>query len=547
MAVNIGRFNISISASARGVSNLFARVANDATKLNSSLNLVSRGITSLFRTIAVGGAGATAGFTAFAGFGVSAAAAEEQIRISFETIIGDAEKAANLIREITDFAAATPFQLPELQTAARQLLAFGVASDDVVNTLRRIGDVSAGISAPIGEIANIYGKARVQGRAFAEDINQFTGRGIPIIQELAKQFGVAQTEIKKLVEEGSVNFSNIERAFIDLTREGGKFFNLTSAQSQSFNGLWSTFKDNATLAAKAFGEDLLPSMTAFLRDGITGFQQITPSMGLLSELSFAAADALLDIAKNFTTLGVDGSANLNPIVQLFAGTVSLAQGAVIRIQRVRLALNELQAGVQGFFGTVSDAQFRAIAEVRQSLSELESRDFFDEVVQNAKQARIELAKGAEEAAAKAAKVAADTAKLTSVIPERGLKKLQERAKSIINQFQSPEQTLKSAVDEIGVLLSKQLVSLTVAENFTKDALNKYSQTTRDLIKSQENPNLLRRGSVESLQATNNVKLEKIGEEQTSFLAKAAKLLERIAPAIEEDETVNVTVNGLAAT
>lgn len=63
-----------------------------------------------------------------------------------------------------------------------------------------IGDVAAGIHAPIGEIAEDAGEATVNGRLFADDINQLTRRGGPIIQELAKQFGVTDTEVKKLVK-----------------------------------------------------------------------------------------------------------------------------------------------------------------------------------------------------------------------------------------------------------------------------------------------------------------------------------------------------------
>ena len=71
------------------------------------------------------------------------------------------------------------------------MIAFGEAADSVPDTLHRIGHISAGIQAPVNQIAELYGKARVQGRLFAEDINQPTGRGIPIIQELAKQFGIS--------------------------------------------------------------------------------------------------------------------------------------------------------------------------------------------------------------------------------------------------------------------------------------------------------------------------------------------------------------------
>ncbi len=190
----------------------------------------------------------------------------EQTEVAFTTMLGSAEKAQEMLKGVQQFAATTPFQFEGISDAAKKLIAFGVSAEETIPTLRRIGDISAGIGAPIGEIAELYGKARVQGRLFAEDINQLTGRGIPIIQELAKQFGVAESEVRKLVESGQVNFQNLEQAFISLTSEGGKFAGLMQAQSQTILGLWSTLKDNITLSLTTIGQiitetfDLKPKM-----------------------------------------------------------------------------------------------------------------------------------------------------------------------------------------------------------------------------------------------------------------------------------------------
>ena len=146
------------------------------------------------------------------------------------------DAADRLNAQVVKFAATTPFELPQLQAATQKLLAFGVASSRIIPTLRQLGDVSAAIGAPIEEIAEIYGKARVQGRLFAEDINQLTGRGIPIIQELAKQFGVTDGEVKKLVEDGKVGFAQLEKAFEGMTAEGGIFFGQMAEQSATLGG-----------------------------------------------------------------------------------------------------------------------------------------------------------------------------------------------------------------------------------------------------------------------------------------------------------------------
>lgn len=218
-------------------------------------------------------------------FGVKLAAQAEQSQIAFEVMLGSGQKATQLLGQIRAKADATPWGSAELTGAARSLLAFGEAADNIVPALGRIGDVSSGIGAPIGDIAELYGKARVQGRLFAMDINQLTNRGIPIIQELGKQFGVLDSEVKALVESGAVQFSHLEQAFISLTGEGGRFHDMTAKQSQSLLGMWSTFKDAVSTAFRKLGEELIKtgSLQRIMVAGGTILKEITPLFGLLAQ------------------------------------------------------------------------------------------------------------------------------------------------------------------------------------------------------------------------------------------------------------------------
>lgn len=181
----------------------------------------------------------------------------EQAGVAFEVMLGSAERGQKALKDLSDFAAATPFELPELVGAGRKLLAFNVTAEQLIPSLTRIGDISAGIGAPIGEIAELFGKAKVQGRLMMEDINQLTGRGIPIIQELAKQFKVAESAVRGLVEKGSVNFDNLDKAFTSLTSSGGRFAGLMEKQSQTLGGLWSTLKDTVGQAMRSIAETLI--------------------------------------------------------------------------------------------------------------------------------------------------------------------------------------------------------------------------------------------------------------------------------------------------
>lgn len=217
----------------------------------------------------------------FAFDGVRLAAEAEQAEVAFTTLLGSAEQAKKTLAEVSQFAASTPFRLDDIRDAAQKLAAFGVAGDDIVPTLRSIGDIAAGTGNRISDLAEIYGKAAVQGTLFAEDINQLTGRGIPIIQELAKQFGVAESEIKKLGSEGKITFANLQRAFADLTDEGGKFAGLTAEQSQSLSGQLSTLQDNVDALKKGFGEGLLPA----LKDGTKATSELVDEFKTLGEVA----------------------------------------------------------------------------------------------------------------------------------------------------------------------------------------------------------------------------------------------------------------------
>lgn len=168
----------------------------------------------------------------------------EQTRISFETMLWDTDKAKKLLWELSDFAAKTPFEFPEIAQAWKSLLAFWFEAENIQANLTRLWDIASWLNIPFTELSDIYGKIRVQWRLYQEDINQLTWRWIPIIWELAKQFWVTESEVKKLVETWKVWFPEIEQAFIDLTSEWSKFGWMMEKQSQSLNWVLSTLKDN---------------------------------------------------------------------------------------------------------------------------------------------------------------------------------------------------------------------------------------------------------------------------------------------------------------
>ena len=167
----------------------------------------------------------------------------QKLEISFKTMLGSEEKAVRLMDQLVKTAATTPFSMGDIANSAKQLLAYGLEAEKVNDTLIRLGDIAAGLSIPINDLAYLYGTTMVQGRLYTQDLNQFLGRGIPLMAELAKQFGVAESEVKKLVEEGKVGFSQVQQAIVNLTSEGSKFGGLMEAQSKTIAGQISNIED----------------------------------------------------------------------------------------------------------------------------------------------------------------------------------------------------------------------------------------------------------------------------------------------------------------
>lgn len=167
----------------------------------------------------------------------------QQLEVAFETMLGSEEKSAKLMNELVNTAAHTPFDLKGIADGAKQLLAYGFAAEDVNDTLVMLGNVASGLSIPLNDIVYLYGTTMTQGRLFTQDLRQFMGRGIPLAEELSKQFGVTKDKVGDLVTEGKVGFNEVAKAMKAMTSEGGQFYNLMDKQSKTINGLVSNLGD----------------------------------------------------------------------------------------------------------------------------------------------------------------------------------------------------------------------------------------------------------------------------------------------------------------
>lgn len=192
----------------------------------------------------------------------------QQLEIAFTTMLGSEKASRALMAQMTKTAAETPFDLSQVASGAKQLLAYGFNVEKVNDTLVTLGDVASGVSAPLNDIVYLYGTLRASGRVMQIDIRQFANRGIPIYEELAKVLKVNVSEINELVRTGQVGFPHVEEAFKNMTSEGGRFNDLMKKQSASIIGLKSNLGDAMDMAKNELGKKLEPVLEALLRGAI---------------------------------------------------------------------------------------------------------------------------------------------------------------------------------------------------------------------------------------------------------------------------------------
>ncbi len=205
-----------------------------------------------------------AGATAYA---VKAAMDFEKVRVSYGSLLNSVKDGNKLFEDLKDFSAKTPLRFDGINKAAQGLLGAGVATNKVVKSLSMLGDVAMGDAAKLERLSLQFGKMKTKGKASLEELNVFMESGVPIIQELADNYGVTTQEIFKMVSAGKVGFSDVEKALSSLTSEGGKFYNQMKNVSETSAGKLSTALDNLKISASEFGVELLPIFNELLDKG----------------------------------------------------------------------------------------------------------------------------------------------------------------------------------------------------------------------------------------------------------------------------------------
>ena len=210
----------------------------------------------------VGGIALGAGFVTLAKTGLDAAMTMESLNAQFTVMAGSAERSRDLLAEISDFAAKTPFSKLGLADASKTLMAFGLEADNVVPTLKMLGDVAGADQNKLNGLALVFGQIQSTGKLMGQDLLQLINQGFNPLTEISKQTGISVAKLKDAMAQGAISADMVTAAFKSATSEGGLFYGNLEAQSQTLQGRISTLKDNFVTALQNMAEAFMPLLKA---------------------------------------------------------------------------------------------------------------------------------------------------------------------------------------------------------------------------------------------------------------------------------------------
>lgn len=359
----------------------------------------------------------------------------QQLEVAFNTMLGSADKADALMAQLVRTAAITPFDLESVSQGAKQLLAYGMKAENVNETLTRLGDIASGLSMPLNDLVYLYGTTMNQGRLYTEDLNQFTGRGIPMIQELAKVFGVAESKVKELVEAGKVGFPEVQKVIENLTGEGSKFGGMMEEQSKTITGQISNIED----AISTMFNDLGKQNEGVINTTLSGVSYIVEHyeqfgrvlMGLVATYgTYRTACMTVAAVHRLITIGIGGMTTAEAI----------HHGWIVMVEKAQKLLNATM--LSNPYVLVATAIASVVAVMISMKTETELIQAADEAYEAQKQKVIEAEEEHKRKMEELCSIAGDEALSTDTRRE-ALNRLEQKYPSIFAKYDTEYEKLRN--------------------------------------------------------------------------------------------------------
>jgi tape measure domain-containing protein len=317
--------------------------------------------------------------TAYLGFqtvakSISLASQVEDATIAFEVLTGSAQDGQVIFEQIRKFAAESPITFSGATQAAKTMLSFGIAAQDVQQNLQMLSDVTGGNNERFKLLALAFSQTSAAGRLMGQDVLQMINAGFNPLQQISKTTGESLIDLKKRMEDGGISAEEVRKAFEDATAEGGMFNGMTDRLSQTVSGKLNIALSDLEQKLAAAGEAMGPLIVQLL-DTFTRLKPILNAIvnlvdGISQGLGFAIA-AVTDLINSVTTFSVD-TTEMNKFLDLLEQrererAVAAAQAANTEFEKKNNNVDaakqaELQAAKE-----VAAARMKAMEEQKKAM------------------------------------------------------------------------------------------------------------------------------------------------------------------------------------
>lgn len=188
---------------------------------------------------------------------VQAAAQMRQYEIAFQTMLKSAEAGTQMLRDLQQFAAETPFDVPGVVSAGQQLMAFGFKAEEIIPMLTNLGDAASGLglgTEGVSRLAYALGQMQTSGKLNAQDMMQLTSAGIAAWDMLAQAAGKTVAEMKDLCSKGAIDSKAAVQTIVAGMSE--QFGGMMAKTSDEVAGLLANIEETAGNTSAAVGKYL---------------------------------------------------------------------------------------------------------------------------------------------------------------------------------------------------------------------------------------------------------------------------------------------------
>lgn len=231
-AAQLSQEEEKVSSSAKKLSNSHKEATQSNNALTRSFNYMKNRL-AFYLTV-----GAT---TQFVKQLIEIRGQYEMTERSLQILTDSAQKGTEIFNQLSTMALNSPFTAMQLTDAARQLSALGFEANELVSTVKRLGDISAAVGAPIDRISYALGQVQTYGYLTSLQARTFMRMGIPLVKSLAEEYSkleghvVTTGDVFQRMKDKAISYNDVMRVVNRMTDEGGRFFDYQAKVSETLH------------------------------------------------------------------------------------------------------------------------------------------------------------------------------------------------------------------------------------------------------------------------------------------------------------------------